>query len=63
MGRTEEQPVAEPVVFQKEEFEPTVFLLCAENEMVNTPLFLINIDSIFFKISQILFLRGLLFSL
>lgn len=36
LGRAEEQPAVEPEVFPKEEFEPTVFLLCAENHMVNT---------------------------
>lgn len=56
LRRTEEQPAAEAVVLQKEEFEPTVFLLCAENEMVKTPLFLFNIDLIFFKnLSSVVF--------
>lgn len=35
----------EAVVLQKEEFEPTVFLLCAENNMVNTPLFPFNFQN------------------
>lgn len=47
--------MAEAVVLQKEEFEPTVFLLCAENNTVKTPLFLFNIDSIFFKNLSLLF--------
>ncbi|XP_075881704.1 protein mono-ADP-ribosyltransferase PARP14-like isoform X2 [Nelusetta ayraudi] len=33
LGWAEEQPAAESVVLQKEEFEPTVFLLCADNDM------------------------------
>lgn len=62
LGRREVQPAAEPVVFQKEEFEPTVFVLCAENNMVNIPLFPFHIDSVYFNISKILILSYLLFS-
>lgn len=46
MGLGEERPSADPLVLEGEEFEPTVFQLCADNKKVDMILFTLPFSSL-----------------